>query len=118
MQLSSPLVRKLVNFGYLDQNKLLSPSNSDSSLAESICNASGMSANELSHKAANLFQSPHLSIKNVDLELIPDGKERNEKLIKNLKKEINILRKENRTIIKEFEKKEEQLISDFQNQIR
>lgn len=82
MQLSSPLVRKLVNFGYLDQNKLLSPSNSDSSLAESICNASGMSANELSQKAANLFQSPHLSIKNVDLELIPDGKERNEKLIK------------------------------------
>lgn len=82
MQLSSPLVRKLVNFGYLDQNKLVSFQNQDTSLAEAICSASGMTANELSNKIANLFQSPHLSIKNIDLAFLPDGRERNEKLIK------------------------------------
>ncbi|AIY66083.1 type IV-A pilus assembly ATPase PilB [Pseudoalteromonas piratica] len=82
MQLSSPLVRKLVNFGYLDQNKLVSFQNQDTSLAEAICSASGMTANELSNKVANLFQSPHLSIKNIDLAFLPDGRERNEKLIK------------------------------------
>jgi len=82
MQLSSPLVRKLVNFGYLDQNKLVSFQSQDTSLAEAICSASGMTANELSNKVANLFQSPHLSIKNIDLAFLPDGKERNEKLIK------------------------------------
>ncbi|KPV94085.1 Type II secretion system protein E [Pseudoalteromonas sp. P1-9] len=82
MQLSSPLVRKLVNFGYLDQNKLVSFQSQDISLAEAICSASGMTANELSNKAAALFQSPHLSIKDIDLAFLPDGKERNEKLIK------------------------------------
>ena len=82
MQLSSPLVRKLVNFGYLDQNKLVSFQSQDISLAEAICSASGMTANELSNKAATLFQSPHLSIKDIDLAFLPDGKERNEKLIK------------------------------------
>jgi len=81
MQLNSPLIRKLTSFGYVDNNKL-SNYNSNDSLPEFICNISSLSSKELAQKAALLFQSPFLSIKNIDLAFIPTGKEQNEKLIK------------------------------------
>lgn len=81
MQLNSPLIRKLITFGYIDNEKL-SSIDANSSMPEHICNISSLSAIELAQKAAMLFQAPHLCIKNIDLELIPEGRVRNEKLIK------------------------------------
>ncbi|MFY8351973.1 type IV-A pilus assembly ATPase PilB [Pseudoalteromonas sp. SSM20] len=80
MQLSSPLIRKLSSYGFLDIKKL--SSDYSGSLAEHICQISNISPHELAKKAAALFQTPFLSIKCIDLDMLPDGKERNEKLIK------------------------------------
>ncbi len=81
MQLNSPLIRKLNAYGYIDSSKL-SLADSSSSLMEQICNTSNLAASDLAQKSAALFQTSYLSIKNIDLDFIPDGKERNEKLIK------------------------------------
>lgn len=81
MQLNSPLIRKLTNFGYLKQESL-SLHQEDSPILEQVCKAASFSSQELAQKASTLFQVPFLDLKNFDLSLIPDGKERNEKLIK------------------------------------
>jgi len=81
MKLNSPLIRKLVSFGYINPEQL-EKVDENTPLPEYICSISSISAHQLAQKAAALFQAPHLSINNIDLSLIPDGKERNEKLIK------------------------------------
>lgn len=81
MQITSPLIRKLITFGYINETNLTDYSN-QTSLPEFICSVSQLSSTDLAKSAANLFQSSYLSLDSVDLEVIPDGKERNEKLIK------------------------------------
>ena len=81
VQISSPLIRKLESFGYIKQGSLQNTTQ-NTPLIERVCTASNLSANELAFKAAQLFHAPLLSIKNIDLDFIPEGKERNEKLIK------------------------------------
>jgi type IV pilus assembly protein PilB len=81
MQLNSPLIRKLINFGYLNSNAITSI-DKNQSIVEQICKISDFSATELAQKAAQLFQIPHLSIKNINLALLPEGSIRNEKLIR------------------------------------
>ncbi|ATC99331.1 MULTISPECIES: type IV-A pilus assembly ATPase PilB [Pseudoalteromonas] len=81
MQLSSPLIRKLESFGYLDRSTLAN-NHPDTPLIERLCNATQLSAKELAFKAASLFSAPLLELNNFDLDFVPDGKERNEKLIK------------------------------------
>jgi type IV pilus assembly protein PilB len=81
MNISTPLVKKLVNFGYIDQSKL-NQKDANTPLLEYLCSISAFSAIELAQKAAMLFQTPYFSIKNIDLTQLPEGKERNEKLIK------------------------------------
>ncbi|MDE3274270.1 type IV-A pilus assembly ATPase PilB [Pseudoalteromonas sp. G4] len=81
MQISSPLIRKLVANGLIDHTKLATSTDNSNTL-EFICSISSLTASELAKKAANLFQAPYLSIENIDLSLIPNGKEQNEKLIK------------------------------------
>ena len=81
MKLSTPLIRKLESFGYITQSSLAN-SPSELSPLERVCNAANFSAQDLSNKAANLFSAPQMELKQFDLSLIPDGKERNEKLIK------------------------------------
>ncbi|WP_100913895.1 type IV-A pilus assembly ATPase PilB [Pseudoalteromonas spongiae] len=81
MKLSSPLIRKLVSFGYIDQSRL-SDKDESTTIPEYLCQLSSFTAEQLAQKAAQLFQAPFLSIKELDLAFIPDGKERNEKLIK------------------------------------
>ena len=81
MQLNSPLVRKLANHGYLKTEKLSEYSGSNS-IAEVICNESSLSPLELAKKASILFNTSCLDLKEFDATLLPEGKVRNEKLIK------------------------------------
>ncbi|WP_372766542.1 type IV-A pilus assembly ATPase PilB [Pseudoalteromonas sp.] len=81
MNLNSPLIRKLETFGFIKKSSLTSTSE-NTHLIERICEASNLSSAELAQKAAAFFQAPYLNLSNFEIALIPDGKERNEKLIK------------------------------------
>lgn len=81
MQLNSPLIRKLIHFGYFDSSEL-NMYQKDSSLAEFICSKSNFSANDLASKASALFQAPLIDLTNFDLSLLAEGITINEKLIK------------------------------------
>lgn len=81
MQLNSPLIRKLIHFGYFDSSEL-NMYQKGSSLAEFICSKSNFSANDLASKASALFQAPLIDLTNFDLSLLAEGITINEKLIK------------------------------------
>lgn len=81
MQVNSPLVRKLSSHGFINPS-ILANSNNNSSIAEVICNESNFSALDLAKKASLLFNTPFLNLKDYDLAITPEGKVRNEKLIK------------------------------------
>lgn len=80
MQINSPLVRKLSSFGYVSPEAL---SNSKTnSVFEVICNESNLTPQDIAVKASQLFNAPIISLKDVDLSFLPEGKVQNEKLIK------------------------------------
>ncbi len=83
MLINSPLVRKLVHLGVLDNERVKQTNKDDKQpLAELICRISDLTANELALRAAQLFQVPHLDLTDFDMRLLPDEDIINEKLIK------------------------------------
>ncbi len=81
MQLNSPLLRKLENYGLIETNSI-DFNNGDISLPERICSSTSLSSKELAKKASTLFQAPFLDLANYDMSMLPSGRVRNDKLIK------------------------------------
>ncbi len=95
INLSSPLLRKFINLGYVANDQVEKEANHSQSVAELIVATSDLDAGQLAEQCKDLFRVPYLDITQFDISSIPP-KAINEALIK--KHHVLPLAKKNRTL--------------------